>query len=334
MEYAYRFSESYDLVWWIGSEQGVTLAAEYAALAQPLGLDTREYANQRDIVKAVRSLLQQKGRWLLVFDNVPAPDDVHDYLPPGNVGHVIITSRYSSWRGTANTLEVKQMERCDAIEFILKRTEQDDRESANELAEALGDLPLALEQAAAYIEETGRTLGGYVELFQTHRELLNRGHSSRDYLDTVATTWELAFQQVESRCPNAADLLNMCAFLGPDCIPLDVIRNSAEFLPERLVHTVTDPLALDDAVKELKKYSLVNASGDLLSVHRLVQAVTRNRLGERERELWAETAVKPDCGHHSFVRHEQREGWAESSLACAPCSACCPARVPSKSCPR
>ncbi len=294
IEYAYRYATEYDIVWWVRSEGPSTLAAEYAALATKLGLPEQSAKEQAAIAQAVRHWLGHNSGWLLVFDNAANQKDVHDYLPQAATGHVIITSRDHNWRGVATTLSVKVLAQDESIDFLLKRTGQTDREAAARLAEELGNLPLALEQAGAYMEESGRSLSDYLKLFQTRqREILKRGTPSTDYPATVATTWELSFQEVQKASPAGADLLNLCAFLAPDDIPQEILREGAEYLPEPLATAIADPLAFDDAIAPLRHYSLVEVDidRDALSVHRLVQAVVRDRLGE-ERKIWAEASVR------------------------------------------
>ena len=150
----------------------------------------------------MRRWLEQKSDWLLIFDNVRDAADLKDYRPRGATGHVIVTSRNPNWRGIATPLPVKVLEREAAIVFLCQRTGQDDRTAAGELADELGHLPLALEQAAAYTEAKGKSLAAYMALFRQHqRELLQRGKPSTEYPDTVATTWELSFQEVKTSYP-------------------------------------------------------------------------------------------------------------------------------------
>ena len=275
------------------AEEPATLAADYAGLADALDLPDREATDQRVVVEAVRKWLQQNGYWLLVFDNAGEPAAVRGYLPQGATGHVIITSRNPSWGAVANSLSVEVMERTEAIGFLHKRTGQADDEATDKLAAALGDLPLALEQAGSYIEATGGSLSKYLNLFLAHQEkLLSDYGPSTDYRDTVATTWKLSFQQAGEGSPAAADLLNLCAFLAPDDIPRELLSEWSEHLPEPLAEAVVDTLAFDHAVAALRRSSLVEARGDALSVHRLVQAVTRDRLREDAQETWAEAAVR------------------------------------------
>jgi tetratricopeptide (TPR) repeat protein len=293
LEYAYRFAPDYDLVWWVRSEDPVTLAADYAGLAVKLDLPEAAATEQEVQVAAVRQALGGRQKWLLIFDNVGEHQDLKGYLPSGGDGQVLITSRHSVWRGVAKPLNVKVWDRPDSMAFLLKRTGQRDEAAAGELAQELGDLPLALEQAGAYIDECGCSISHYLDLFHARRrDILRRGHLSQDYPDTVATTWELSFQEVKEKSSAAADLLNLCAFLAPDDIPKELLEKGVSHLPESLAAAVQDSLAFDDALAGLRRYSLLEVSGGALAVHRLVQAVVRDRLDEAGRKQWAGVAVE------------------------------------------
>jgi tetratricopeptide (TPR) repeat protein len=259
-------------------------------LAAKLDLPEKTDPDQGVIIKAVRSWLDQNKGWLLVFDNAQDFEDLEDYLPRAGSGHVVITSRNQSWGGVARMLPVDVFTPAESVEFLRTRTGQDDEDAARALADALGNLPLALEQAGAYIEETGTSLASYLNLFQERqKDLLGRGKPAA-YPDTVATTWDLSFQKAREEVPVSADLLSLCAFLAPDDIPKSILAEGSDHLPEPLDSAVADEMVLNDAVAALRRYSLLNVADDALSVHRLVQAVTRDRLA-KEQSKWAEVAV-------------------------------------------
>jgi len=292
VEYIYLHKTDYKVIWWIRSEEPAAMAADYADLAASLDLPEKDSLDQTEITKAVKRWLEHNSSWLLIFDNAWDQKYVRDYLPRGGAGHLIITSRNPDWSSAAKLLPVLPFDRPDSIDFLCSRTGQDDRKAADALADELGDLPLALEQAGAYIETTGIMLTDYQELFQSRRkELWDDETPPPDYPDSVATTWSIAMEQVNKESPEAADLLNLCAFLAPDGISLEMLSGGAEHLPEPLAATATDRLVMNRAIKVLKRYSLINADGEFLSVHRLVQAVVRDRLSEDNEKIWAETAV-------------------------------------------
>jgi len=293
VEYAYRHRDDYEIVWWVRSEEPAKLAADYAGLAEHLGIEQEQ--DQKKVIAAVRQALQQRGRWLLVFDNVPEPKDVKGYIPQGGSGHVIVTSLYQAWGGVAKPLSVEVFERPQSVEFLCKRTGQCDSDSADAVAQACGDLPLALECAGAYIEKAGLSLSEYVTRFEEHEsELLQNAQPSDDYEYPVGKCFDLSIEQLEGESDAAVQLLNLCAFVAPDDIPLEVIRDGTEFVPEPLASVVTDGMSLDGPIAALLRYSLVerDADKDALSVHRLVQAVVRDRLSEEGKKTWAAAAVR------------------------------------------
>jgi tetratricopeptide (TPR) repeat protein len=292
LEYAYRHADDYRVIWWVRAEEPVQLAADYAALATPLDLAERNASNQSAIVSAVREWLERTGGWLLIFDNAPAPASVTGYLPRAGGGHVLITSRDQNWGRTATTVAVPVLPQAEAVALLEKRTGWSGPQVAV-LADELGQLPLALEQAAAYAAATGCSLNTYLELFHSRRQaLLRREEPPEGYQGTVATTWSLAMVKAGAECPAAAGLLNVCAYLAPDEIPLSLLQEGAEFYPEPLAAAARDPLLLHDAVAALRRYSLVTVHEEALSVNRLVQAVVRDGLREEEQRTWAAAAVR------------------------------------------
>jgi tetratricopeptide (TPR) repeat protein len=293
VEYIYRHKADYRVIWWVRSEEPTTMAADYASLAVDLNLPEKESTDQTEIARTVKRWLEHNPGWLLIFDNAQDPREIRNYLPLGGAGHVIITSRNPLWGGVAKLMPARVFDRAESIEFLCKRTGQEDKNAADALADALGDLPLALEQAGAYIETTGIALTAYQELFQSRRkELWVDEPTPPDYPDSVATTWSLSMEQVSQESPEAADLLNLCAFLAPDDIPLELLSGGVKHLPEPLAATAADKLAMNRAIKALRQYSLIDTSGEFLSVHRLVQAVVRDRLSEDDRKRWTEIVVR------------------------------------------
>ncbi len=192
--------------------------------------------------------------------------------------------------------------------FLLRRTHLVDlatsygsaplveRIKAREIVEVLAGLPLALDQAGAYIEETECGLSDYLSLFLARRNELLGWHclSHADYPATVATTWSLSFEKVEAANPAAADLLRVCAFLAPYAIPEEIISMGAPDLGPFLASLATDPLELDEVMRELRRFSLVKRDPEekTLSVHRLVQVVLRDAMPADEQRVWAERAIR------------------------------------------
>jgi tetratricopeptide (TPR) repeat protein len=142
------------------------------------------------------------------------------------------------------------------------------------------------------MEESGAPISLYLELFEKRRRELLRRSALGETAPTVATTWDIAFEEAQSRSPAAGELLLLAAFLAADDIPREGLAPGTEFLPPALAEAVNDPLVLDEAIAALRRCSLVEAQDSALSVHRLVQAVVRDRLSEEDRATWAEIAVR------------------------------------------
>jgi hypothetical protein len=153
LEFAHRFASDYDIAWWIPAELPTSATAALAALAGRL--EVKQVADQGEMVAALFDQLRQRDRWLLVYDNAERPDRLKGLLPLGGGGHVLVTSRWSAWGQKATPLRVNVLARDESVAFLVRRTGAEDPVALDELAELLGDLPLALEEAAAYLEETG-----------------------------------------------------------------------------------------------------------------------------------------------------------------------------------
>lgn len=311
IEYAHRNRHQYRYILWIAAATLESLLSDLSRLADLLEVPAKDPHNQQLTANAVKDYLAQQNDWLLIFDNADDIEMVRPYLPVGNTtnGHIILTTRAQAVGTTiARTVQVNEMDNEEGIHLLLKRAKllktgqlvdqvgPSERTVAESIVTALGGLPLALDQAAAYIEETACGLSGYLKLYQTRqRDLLGRrGKLVIDHPETVAATWSLSFQKVESENKAAAELLRLCAFLAPDAIPEEIIAEGASHLGKILAPVATDPLQLDEALGVLRKYSLVkrNSEKKTLSMHRLVQQVLRDGMNVKVQRQWAERVVR------------------------------------------
>ena len=226
-----------------------------------------------------------------MFDNVTRPDDVTPLLPPPGGGQVLVTSRWAAWGEWAEPLRLHVLSREEAVTLLRKRTGTDDERAAAALAEALGDLPLALAEAAAYIEQTQVGLDEYLQLVQQRAAELFGLAQPAGAERRVATVWSLSLERVQEEAPAAEALLELCAFLAPDDIPRALPREHAALLPEELGHLARDLLAYNKTLGTLGRYSLATLTPTALALHRLVQAVIRARLKDQEGR-WAQVAVE------------------------------------------
>ncbi|MFN2245285.1 MAG: FxSxx-COOH system tetratricopeptide repeat protein [Anaerolineae bacterium] len=316
IEYTYRHRTDYQVIWWLRAEEPAALAADYARLSQSLHLPEAHLTEQPKIIAAVCHWLTHNDGWLLIFDDAADRDSLQDYLPRTATGHALITSRNPAWRDIGTTSSIQGLDPSESVAFLLQRTGQDDQVAASALAEAVAFLPLALEQAAAYIETTGIPLAEYVTLLSTYRaELWDQEEHPIDYPDTVATTWSLSMEQVEEASPAAGGLLRICAFLAPEGIPRDLLTAAAEWVPESLATDLSQPLRFNKALATLRRYSLLQTSGEAWTMHRLVGAVVRDRLAHEGRQQWATVAVNlVDSAFPQIIRGDRERERAGGHL--------------------
>ena len=294
VEYAYRLAAGLGVVWQLPAEDPAGLAAGFAELAAHLG------AEGGDAVGRVHAVLARRDDWLLVLDNVPGPESVAGLVPPAGGGRVVITSQFGSWPGRA-VLEVPVLDRAVAAAFVVDRTGAAgaaEEAAAFGLADELGGLPLALEQAGAYMQASGRSIGEYLGLFRARRaELLGRGDPAGSD-KRVTTTWSLAFAALGGAGP-AAGLLRLVACCAAEDLPLHLLLRPGlaagdvdAVVGPLLVPLLEDDLARDEAVAGLRRFSLISAPrGGLVSVHRLVQTITLDQLPSEQAEAWRQAAA-------------------------------------------
>jgi tetratricopeptide (TPR) repeat protein len=308
IEYAYRYGDNYSAVFWVRADSRETLVSDYVAIALLLGLPGQDVPDQMQIVAAIKRWLEEHAGWLLILDNADDLSLVNDFLPSKGKGHVLLTTRAQATGKLAKTLSVEKMEVSEGIQLVLRRAKllapeepldnvsSAVRTAAQQLVTELDGLPLALDQAGAYMEDTVTGLSEYLDLYRRyHLELLEQQSSmASDYPHTVASTWALSFGQVEQQSPAAADLLRLCAFLHPDAIPEVILTEGAEDLGPVLSPVAVDPLLLNGAIQLLRRYSLVKRDPDTkqLNIHRLVQVVLRESLDHEVQREWAERSVR------------------------------------------
>jgi hypothetical protein len=204
---------------------------------------------------------------------------------------VLITSRNRTWSGVARQLDLEVFSRAESVAFLCKRSGRKEPEAAGELARELGDLPLALAQAAAYIDARAMTISDYLSLYRDPalaRRLRDEGLESSEYPASVARTWLLTFQRLAGASPAAIELLRLCAFLDPDDIDLDLFTAGRTHAGKHLATMLDDRLKRIETAGVLAATSLVTVPAEgHLRVHRLVQAATRDQLNGDEIARWA-----------------------------------------------
>lgn len=281
--YTARHKERYGLVWWVSADNADAAIAQFRALLEILAPQDAAQINYP--VQGVHAILANRLEpWLLILDNVQDHQALQGLLPAAGRGHVIVTSQATTWPNGRRVVEIGPPMPLDAIDILTGLTEDTDRAAATELAEELGFLPLALAQARSYMAQNPSVrIVDYLRLFRERSSQMLHEGQAPDYDNTVATTWQLAFNRLT---PAARALLNIVCWYAPQGIP---VRHLLDFkvdvasLPEPAT-TLLRPLVNDEierlrAIANLSAYGLISTSADTsITVHRLVQIVTANKL--------------------------------------------------------
>lgn len=300
IEYVYRFGTHYRFVLWVVAEEEAAISAAYRSIARELGL-VEPQADFKTAVLELKAWLSREDGWLLIFDNADDPALLRPYLPPARVGgKVLLTSRAKIFTdvGINEPFRVETLDPQDAVAFLINRTKCEEIGPAVELSEELGFLPLALDQAAAYINTVGVSLTDFLSSFRRRGlQLLEKGKPSADYPASIATTWNLSFSRIKKTSPASAALLTAAAFLNPDLVQIAVFTQGGSKLDGLLARALRgaekDPLIFWELLEPLERYSLVErVSANGFKLHRLTQAVVKDSLGNKGSLIWVRWVVR------------------------------------------
>jgi len=299
LEYAHRCYQQgvYRAVFWVDAAGKATIEASYLSLAHLLDLSQKNEADTRQVIQAVRQWLETHTAWLLIMDNADDLGLARSFLPVVHQGHIILTTQSQIVGKFAKQIAVQEMEPGESLRFLLRRAKvlQDDgslddvtadaRKAASQLVTLLGAHPLALDQAGAYIEETGVSFDEYTKLFRERRNYLMHRQGTlegehSDHPGSVATTIVMSAKKANERHNMAAAILIFCALLQPDAIPEELFQFHLAFQQ--------DTIALHEGIATLLRYSLVkrNLSEKTYSIHRLVQAVVVDMFQPESQKRW------------------------------------------------
>ncbi|MET8133465.1 FxSxx-COOH system tetratricopeptide repeat protein [Streptomyces sp. NPDC005251] len=292
-EYIYRFGSEYDVVWWATADQLGTLRERLAQLAPALGLRTGQEYGER--IRAVQQALRRgvpHRRWLLVLDSADEVDGMAGLVPSGT-GHVLITSRNSDWAlHGVDLLEVPLYDRGESIDFIRRRAPRLTTDEAYQLAEALEDLPLLLDQTAGWLNDSSLPVQEYIALLEggADRDILA---VSADFPVTYQTAGAILLNRLRETAPESVDLLRLCAFFSPGSVPVRLLRGvPAGARPEALVGLMNDTDLWDRTIRKLSQYSVarLESQATVLYLHRIVHQVTRQDMSAEVAEEYAAAA--------------------------------------------
>jgi tetratricopeptide (TPR) repeat protein len=295
LAYADRHRSRYDTVLWVRADTRDALYNDVAVVARLLRLAGQLEPRQERVVESVREWLSEHAGWLLVLDNADDPDVAAELLAAHGDGHILVTTREAGRSGVADSITVEPLDANDSADLLLNRgrnraIREEDLSAARAVADRLGGLPLALVQAASFIEHTRSTPREYLQVFEAeaHGLLADAvGHGA-----SVAATFTLAFDQLRKQDEVAADLLCLCAFLAPDLIPEEVLTSGDCCPGEPLGIALQRPLARMKLLRSALRYSLLDRDSQArtLGIHRLVQTVLLAEMQPPVRDAWAKRA--------------------------------------------
>ncbi|MEU6200409.1 FxSxx-COOH system tetratricopeptide repeat protein [Streptomyces sp. NPDC047061] len=287
LEYVHRFSADYDLVWWVSAENIDNVVASLAELGSRIGAPGGE-----DMALASKETVRMLSRgnptkrWILVFDNADVPEDLADYMPATGGGHILVTSRNQAWSDKGETLPVDVFQRQESVEHLSRRAPGLTPAEADQVAVAVGDLPLAVEQAGAWLAATAMPTAEYLRRLAEETTAVMGLNQPADYPETVAATWNISIERLKERSPASVRLLQLCAFLAPEPISAKLLYENDEMLKalHRFDSTLKESLLIGKLVREIAQLALakVDQISGSIQVHRLVQAVIRSRMSTAE----------------------------------------------------
>jgi len=309
VEYAYRYTNYYSIVWWIRGSNVITMMNDLLELSRYLKLSSDINDEPEETIVRLFSFLKDQKRCLLIYDNANDFQELLDFLPKDFNGHIILTSRNSDWELDTETVNVPILSRDESIELLRRKTGCFEDISSNDLSELLSDLPLALVQVSSYIKNENITILEYLKLLE-----LQGGNFSKhirtepSYPTTLITSFNLSFEKIASGSELARKLLNYCSFLASEKIGVGFLKNllyNNWYKDEELSNYSKK---FDNAVNILEDYSLIKVDEDYLSIHKLVQRIIQDSMDVTNRELLRDKLLF-DINNAFYFDHEDLQSW-------------------------
>ena len=310
LEYAHRFKAEYDIIWWMNCGQPQYVDASLAdlgkAMHETFDASVPEEGGVTEVVRNVLQILSSERteeRWLLIYDNAEDIDEISNLLPSAN-GHVLITSRDKRWAGMGTSLEVNVFQRRESIRHLQRRAPGITDEEAGQVADILGDMPLAVAAAGALLASTDMSVQAYIEQLDAQpMQVLPAGHPLNDYPAAVAKAWNLSLDQLQKKSASSARLLEIFSMMAPD-ISLELI--DSQIMADRLRDldpSISERAMIAKLIRQIDLLALIRLdnNGQQIQVHRVVQAVVRERMSP-------EAAAKAERDVHGLVVAARPDG--------------------------
>jgi tetratricopeptide (TPR) repeat protein len=320
-EYAHRSRDKFTAVFWTSADSAAVLSSGCVEIARLLDIPEHDL-HPKNAIAAVQRWLANNERWLLILDNVEEQQLIHSFLSLG-CGYILMTTQVAAPIGGVRKVHLREMPPEEGALMLLRGAQRLNENSgledadvmeaqvARSISAELNGLPLALGQAAAFIQEMFSSPTEYLALYKEEgrrmrdwrAELFEASHSS------VTITLSLAFAKVAADSAAAADLLRVCAFLAPDAIPEEIIVLGACELGEHLRATGGDALLRTRAIATACRFSLLsrNPENKMLTIHRLVQKVLVDEMDSETQRLWVERVVR--ALNRAFTERDSFQSW-------------------------
>lgn len=335
VEYAYRYRQQYETVLWMNAETEDALLVSFKTAAELLKCPAAHLQSRQSLIASMQEWFRNMIDWLLILDNADQIALIEPFLPLSARGHILLTTRATALGGLAQPLPLTSLTDDDGALCLLRRatylssTQQLSEASpasvkaARELSQLMNGLPLALEQAGAYIETTGRGITGYLDLYRTYRLEIQRDQHGEvpNYRYPVAFAWNLSREIVRGENPVALELLHLCAFLAPEAIPYEIFTKGTHLLGPTLGSALANPLALDRMVALLRKHSLIKNEVDQeadisrLIIHPVLQEILQDGMDPQTRYLMVQRIARAVAHALPFVSWQVMQAHARRCLS-------------------
>lgn len=283
LEYAHRHGGDYGAIWWVDADSLTRATSDLIELAAALDIPTD--VPSATVLRLLWAKLEQRDDWLIIYDNVDDPVSIAGIRPPAT-GHLVLTSRRPAVQQWGSALEIREFTRGESVALLHRRCKRLSDREADLIAAAVGDLPLAVEQAGCYLDNYQIEVADYLELLAMQPARAGLDDQTIQEHDGLVKVVNASFDRLCADSPEAADVLRQLVFCAPEPLPVTPRSRAPESTtaPQRFGIRLGEVQQVADTVRNLTDLALARHSNSSLQIHRLVQALIRDRLDDQE---WA-----------------------------------------------